>query len=350
MAEIEAIFNKPVPMSVFSYKGDIDTIMSPMDSIRYHKYFLRAGFMSMSPINGHVKAYVGGPDFATFQYDMVTVGRRQVGSTIKPYLYTLAMEEGMSPCDKALNAPITLKTATGSDWTPKNGSQARRGEMVTLRWGLANSNNWISAYLMSLFTPEALVKLMRSFGIKGPLEPVVSLCLGPAEISVSEMVDAYTAFPNKGIRVEPLYVTRIEDNNGNVIATFSPQMTEIFSEETSYKMIYMLRGVVDEGTGGRLRGRYGVRAPIGGKTGTTQNNSDGWFMGFTPSLVSGVWVGGEDRAVHFDYTADGQGANMALPIFALYMKKVYADIDLGYSESEQFDIPSTFNPGEGCAK
>lgn len=350
MPEIEAIFNKPVPMSVFSYKGDIDTIMSPMDSIRYHKYFLRAGFMSMSPINGHVKAYVGGPDFGTFQYDMVTIGRRQVGSTIKPYLYTLAMEEGMAPCDKALNAPITLKTATGSDWTPKNGSQARRGEMVTLRWGLANSNNWISAYLMSLFTPEALVKLMRSFGIKGPLEPVVSLCLGPAEISVSEMVDAYTAFPNKGIRVEPLYVTRIEDNNGNVIATFSPQMTEIFSEDTSYKMIYMLRGVVDEGTGGRLRGRYGVRAPIGGKTGTTQNNSDGWFMGFTPSLVSGVWVGGEDRAVHFDYTADGQGANMALPIFALYMKKVYADTDLGYSETEQFDIPSTFNPGEGCAK
>ena len=346
--QIKVLFNEKIEMQVFSYNGMIDTVMSPMDSIRYHKHFLRCGFMSMDVRSGHVKAYVGGPDFGQFQYDMVNVGRRQVGSTVKPYLYTLAMEEGMSPCDRTINRPITLIDGNGQPWTPRNASKSRIGESVTLRWGLANSNNWISAYLMSLFTPEAMVKLMHSFGIRAQLDPVVSLSLGICDISVAEMVDAYTAFPNKGIRVEPVYVSRIEDANGNVIATFAPKMHEIFSETTAYKMIYMMRSVVDGGTGGRIRRNYGLMMPMGGKTGTTQNNSDGWFMGFTPSLVSGVWVGGEDRSIHFDNIGEGQGASMALPIWALYMKKVLNDSSLGYSSTENFDVPGTFNATGGC--
>nr|WP_245544431.1 transglycosylase domain-containing protein [Paludibacter propionicigenes] len=348
-SEIKDAFNKRIEMQVYSYRGSIDTIMSPMDSIRYHKYFLRCGMMSMNPHTGEVKAYIGGPDFSQFQYDMVNRGRRQVGSTVKPYLYTLAMEEGMWPCDKTTWQPITLKDGNGIPWTPKTTTKNKRiGDIVSLRWGLSNSDNWISAYLMSQFSPEALVKLMRSFGIKGAIDPVVSLCLGPCEISVGEMVDAYTAFPNKGIRVEPLYVTRIEDANGNVIGKFTPQMHEIFSETTAYKMIYMMRAVVDGGTGQRIRSKYGLNMPMGGKTGTTQNNSDGWFMGYTPSLVSGVWVGGEDRSIHFDNIAQGQGASMALPIWAIYMKKVLGDRDLGFSASEEFDIPSSFNANSGC--
>lgn len=347
-AEISRSFSTKTDMQVFSYNGMVDTVMTPMDSIRYLKHFLRCGFMSIDPTTGHVKAYIGGPNFSHFQYDMATSGKRQVGSTIKPYLYTLAMEEGLWPCDKVMNLPVTLKDGNGNNWTPRNSSKSRIGQEVTLRWALANSNNWISAYLMGLFTPESLVKLMQSFGIRSHLDPVVSLCLGPADISVAEMVDAYTAFPNKGIRVDPLYVTRIEDANGNIIATFTPQMHEIFSESTAHKMIYMLKSVVDGGTGGRIRGRYGLTMPMGGKTGTTQNNSDGWFMGFTPSLVSGVWVGGEDRSIHFDNIAEGQGASMALPIWALYMKKVLGDNTLGYSSQENFNIPSSFNANEGC--
>jgi penicillin-binding protein 1A len=346
--EIQKSFNTKAEMQVFTYQGLVDTVLTPLDSIRYVKHFLRCGFMSIDPNNGHVKAYVGGPDFKHFQYDMVNSGKRQVGSTIKPYLYTLAMEEGFWPCDKTVNQPITIITPTGKPWSPRNSSSSRVGEEVTLRWALANSNNWISAYLMNMFTPEALVKLMQSFGIRSHLDPVVSLCLGPADISVAEMVDAYTAFPNKGIRVEPLYVSRIEDANGNIIAVFTPQMHEIFSELTAYKMIYMLRSVVDGGTGGRIRGRYGLTMPMGGKTGTTQNNSDGWFMGFTPSLVSGVWVGGEDRSIHFDRIAEGQGASMALPIWALYMKKVLSDPGLGYSATESFNVPASFNANAGC--
>ena len=348
-SEIRENFKQKIEMQVFSYDGLVDTLLSPMDSIRYHKHFLRCGFMSMDPHNGEVKAYVGGPDFSQFQYDMVNVGRRQVGSTVKPYLYTLAMEEGMWPCDKTILQPITLIDGTGKPWTPRNSSKEKSiGQMVSLRWGLAHSNNWISAYLMSLFSPTAMVKMMRSFGISGQLDPVVSLCLGPCEISVAEMVSAYTAFPNKGIRVEPFYVSRIEDANGNVLGKFTPQVHEIFSETTSYKMVYMMQAVVDGGTGGRIRSTYGLRMPMGGKTGTTQNNSDGWFMGYTPSLVSGVWVGGEDRFIHFDNIAEGQGAAMALPIWAIYMKKVLADKNLVYSASEPFDIPSSFNANSGC--
>ena len=346
--EIKKTFNTPVPMRVFSYNGLIDTTMTPMDSIRWNKHFLRCGFMSMEAHSGAVKAYVGGPNFTHFQYDMVTSGRRQVGSTIKPYLFTLAMDEGMWPCDSTVNDSITLVDGNGVAWTPRDDHHANQGEMVTLNWGLEKSSNWITAYLMSLFTPEQLVRMMRSFGIEGQLDPVVSLCLGPCEVSVKEMVDAYTTFPNKGIRVEPLFVTRIEDNNGNILATFTPKTYEIISETTSYKMIYMLRNVMDHGTGVRARFRYGLKAPMGGKTGTSQNHSDGWFVGFTPSLVSGVWVGGEDRSIHFDNMSAGQGANMALPIWAIYMQKVYANTELGYSPDELFDVPEWFNPEAGC--
>ena len=347
-SDIKQVFNTPVAMRVFSYNGLIDTTMTPLDSIRWNKHFLRCGFMSMESHSGAVKAYVGGPNFTHFQYDMVTTGRRQVGSTIKPYLFTLAMDEGMWPCDSTVNDSITLIDGNGVAWTPRDEHVKNQGEMVTLNWGLEKSSNWITAYLMSLFTPEQLVRLMRSFGIEGQLDPVVSLCLGPCEVSVKEMVDAYTTFPNKGIRVEPLYVTRIEDNNGNVLATFMPKTYEIISETTSYKMIYMLRNVMDHGTGVRARFRYGLKVPMGGKTGTSQNHSDGWFVGFTPSLVSGVWVGGEDRSIHFDNMSAGQGANMALPIWAMYMQKVYADEELGYSVEEQFDVPEWFDPEAGC--
>jgi len=347
-AEIRTAFQTPVEMRIFTYNGMRDTVMSPMDSIRWLKSFLRCGFISMDPHSGHVKAYVGGSNFANFQYDMATMGRRQVGSTIKPYLYTLAMDEGMWPCDKTINDSIVLVDGNGVEWRPRDEHVANQGEEVTLTWGLEKSSNWIAAYLMSLFTPEQLARLMRSFGIQGQIDAVISMCLGTCEVSVQEMVDAYTTYPNKGIRVEPLYVTRIEDNNGNILGTFSPRTHEVLSELTTYKMIYMLRSVMDHGTGVRLRFKYGIKAPIGGKTGTTQNNSDGWFVGFTPSLVSGCWVGGEDRAIHFDSMAEGQGASMALPIFALYMQKIYADPDLGYSVDEQFDIPENFDPEAGC--
>ena len=346
--EIEKIFDTAVAMQIFSYDGIIDTMMTPMDSIKWNKHFLRCGFMSMDAHTGAVKAYVGGPNFANFQYDMVSTGRRQVGSTIKPYLFTLAMDEGMWPCDSTVNDSITLYDAQGEAWTPRDDHHANQGEMVTLNWGLEKSSNWITAYLMSLFTPEQLVKMMRSFGIEGQLDPVVSLCLGPCEVSVKEMVDAYTTFPNKGIRVEPLMVTRIEDNNGNILATFTPKTHEIISETTSYKMIYMLRNVMDHGTGVRARFRYGLKSPMGGKTGTSQNHSDGWFVGFTPSLVSGVWVGGEERSIHFDNMSAGQGANMALPIWAIYMQKVYADEELGYDKEEEFDVPEWFDAEAGC--
>lgn len=346
---IQKAFHTPQDMRLFTYeRGLIDTIMSPYDSIRWQKSFLRCGFMSMDPHTGHVKAYVGGPNFTHFQYDMVTKGRRQVGSTVKPYLYTLAMDEGLWPCEKTINQPITLIDGNGKEWTPRDTHDKNQGDTVTLTWGLQNSSNWISAYLMSLFTPEQLVKMMRSFGIQGQLDPVISLCLGPCEVSVEEMVDAYTTFANKGIRTEPLYITHIEDNNGNVIGLFTPKTHEVISEITTYKMIYMLRAVMDHGSGVRVRYKYGIQAPMGGKTGTTNNNSDGWFMCFTPSLVNGAWVGGEDRAIHFDNLAQGQGASMALPICALYMQKVLSDSTLGYEPHEQFDIPTWFNPNEGC--
>lgn len=344
-AEIKQAFNTPHHMSVFSWDGEKDTIMTPMDSIRYYKYFLRAGFMSMDPITGYVKAYVGGLNYNYFQYDMAMVGRRQVGSTIKPYLYALAMENGFSPCDEVRNVEQTLFDENGKAWSPRNSSRSHYGETVTLKWGLANSNNWISAYLMSKLNPYALVRLIHSFGVLNKdIQPTVSLCLGPCEISVGEMVSAYTAFANRGIRTAPLFVSRIEDNEGNVIATFTPQVEEVISETSAYKMLVMLRAVINEGTGGRVRRLYGIKADMGGKTGTTNRNSDGWFMGFTPTLVSGCWVGGEERDIHFDTMRDGQGASMALPIWGLFMQKVFADKSLGYSQDEHFDIPGDFDP------
>ncbi|KAA6308227.1 Penicillin-binding protein 1A, partial [termite gut metagenome] len=269
-AEIKKAFDTPQEMSVFTWRGEKDTIMTPLDSIKYYKHFLRTGFMSMNPFNGHVKAYVGGPNYSYFQYDMVMTGRRQVGSTIKPYLYALAMESGFTPCDLAHNVEQTLVDENGTPWSPKNDSRNRYGEMVTLKWGLANSNNWISAYLMGKLSPYALARLIHSFGVRNKnIVPSVSLCLGPCEISVGEMVSAYTAFVNRGMRVTPLFVTRIEDGEGNVIATFTPQVEEVISTASSYKLLTMLRAVINEGTGNRVRRLYDITADMAGKTGTT---------------------------------------------------------------------------------
>ena len=342
--DIMKAFRTKTEMSVFTYHGEIDTVMTPLDSIRYYKTFLRSGFMSMCPQNGHVKAYVGGLDFTHFAYDMVMDGRRQVGSTIKPFLYSLAMENGFSPCDLAPNVQQTYMVA-GQPWTPRNASKARYGDMVTLKWGLQQSNNWISAYLMSKLSPQAFVTLLHEYGIRNPeIHPSMALCLGPCEITVGEMVSAYTVFVNHGIRAAHMFVTRIEDNEGNLITQFQPRMNEVISEESANKMLYMLKAVVDGGTGGRLRYRYGFKGELGGKTGTTNNNSDAWFMGLTPTLVSGVWVGGDDRDIHFDSMAMGQGATMALPVFALYMQRVYADKHLGYNPNAVFDMPEGYNP------
>ena len=347
--EIDLSFSTPVPMRLFSWKGPLDTTMTPMDSIRYCKTLLRTGMMSVDTRSGHVKAYVGGIDYRNFKFDMVSDSRRQVGSTIKPYLYTLAMEEGYSPCDLAPNVqPNIFDRATGEVWSPRNSTNERTGEYVTLRWGLSKSVNWISAYLMSRLSPQSLVRLMHSFGIRGYIDPVMALCLGSADVSVEEMVTAYTAFSNHGLRIDPIYVSRIEDNFGNVITDFAPQVSEVFSESTYLKMLPMMCDVIDHGTGIRLRYRYGIKAQMGGKTGTTNNNSDGWFMGFTPSLATGVWVGGEERSIHFDKMADGQGANTALPIYALYIRKVYVDSTLMYTPADTFAVDSTiFIPCEG---
>ena len=342
--EIKEAFRKKIEMTVFTYHGDIDTLMSPLDSIRYYKGFLRSGFMSMDPKTGAVKAYVGGLDYPHFMYDMVSLGRRQVGSTIKPFLYSLAMENGFTPCDYAPNRQQTYIVA-GRPWTPRNVSHARYGQMVPLKWGLAQSNNWISAYLMSKLNPNQFVQILHDFGIHNPdIHPSLSLCLGPCEVSVSEMVSAYTVFANHGIRTAPMFVSRIEDNEGNTIATFQPRMNEVIGAANAMKMLTMLMGVVDNGTAGRLRYRYNFQGQIGAKTGTTNNNSDGWFIGFTPQLVSGCWVGGEDRDIHFDRGQMGQGATMALPIWAIFMKKVYADRSLGIDPMAKFDLPEYYNP------
>ena len=337
--EINEAFRKKTEMTVFTYNGDIDTIMSPLDSIRYVKSFLRSGFVSMDAKTGAVKAYVGGVNFNHFKYDMATSGRRQVGSTTKPFLYALSLENGMSPCDRVLNVQTTY-----GNWTPRNGSRSHYGEMVTLKWGLAQSNNWVSANLMSRINPQDFLRILREFGINTTgVYPSMVLCLGPYEASVCEMVSAYTTFANGGIHCSPMFVSKIEDSEGNVIASFQPRMNEVISETCAYQMLEMLEGVINNGTGGRMRYKYGIECEMGGKTGTTNRNSDAWFMGFTPSLVSGCWVGGEDRDIHFDSTRMGQGANMALPIWAYYMKKVFADTSLGYSTEEKFDIPYGFN-------
>ena len=342
-SEIEKAFNTPTHMTVFTYQGERDTLMSPIDSIKYYKSFLRSGMLSIDPTNGHVKAYVGGVDFAHFQYDMCMMGRRQVGSTMKPFVYSLALEDGMLPTDLILNEERTYIIPGSAPWTPRNGSKARYGELVTLKWGLSQSNNWVTAALMDSVdrSGQRLKDLLGEFGIVNPeIHPSLSLCLGSCDITVAEMASAYTAFANKGIRTVPILVSRIEDNKGNILAEFQPRMNEVISENSSYYMVDMLKAVVNQGTGYRLRYRYGFDGEIAGKTGTTNSNSDGWFVGFVPRLVNACWVGGEDRDIHFNTTASGQGASTALPIWALYMKKVLADPTLGYSSNEKFLIPA----------
>lgn len=342
--EIKEAFSTPRDMKVFSYAGAVDTVMTPLDSLLYHKHFLRTGFMAMDPVNGHVKAYVGGPNFEYFQYDMVSTGRRQIGSTVKPFLYTYAMEEGYTPCDEFLNEQPILYDENGREWAPRNSGHARVGEMVDLRWALTNSNNWISARLISQLSPASLARTMHNFGITAHLDPVMSLCLGPADVSVKEMVTAYTAFANNGMRVDPMFVTAIADANGNIISDFSPRHTEVISETAYWRILSMLLNVVDGGTGNRIRRPpYNLTAQTGGKTGTTNFNADGWFMAFTPQLVAGTWVGGEERYIHFNNMANGQGASMALPIYGLFMKKVYGDKSLPYSQEARFTFPASVN-------
>ena len=346
--EILKNFKTKTSMTVFSWNGDRDTVMSPYDSIKYYKYYFQVGFMSMDPHTGYVKAYVGGPNFKYFKYDHVTVGKRQVGSTIKPFLYTLAMQEGYSPCYKVPNVAITFLLGD-TVWTPKNsGRRDYEGKMVTLKWGLANSVNYISAWVMKQFNPPSVIDIMRKMGITSHIAAVPSLVLGTSDISLYEMVGAYSTYANKGIYTQPIFVTKIMDKNGNVISKFTPEKVEAISEQTAFLMLNLMEGVVNAGTGIWLRLKYKFTNPIAGKTGTTQNHSDGWFIGLTPNLVSGVWVGAEDRAVHFDNIEMGQGASMALPIWAFYMQKVYSDNSLKISKKD-FEAPADFNYNLNCS-
>ncbi|MGI8893089.1 MAG: penicillin-binding protein 1A [Bacteroidia bacterium] len=335
---IKNVFDTKMPMTIFTWNGPRDTIMSPMDSIKYHKHFLQVGFMSMEPHTGYVRAWVGGIDHTFFKYDHVKDGKRQVGSTFKPFVYALAMQENYSPCFRVPNIPVTFVNELGQSWTPKN-SDNEYGGMYTLKEALAKSINTITAYLMKQFGPQAVIDIARKMGITSHMDPFPSLALGTPDLSVYEMVGAYSTFANKGVYTEPIYITRIEDKNGIVLREFLPKKVEAISEETAYLMLNLLEGGVQFGTGARIRFRYKLNNAIAGKTGTTQNNSDGWFIGITPELVSGVWVGAEDRAVRFRSTSLGQGANMALPIWGLYMQKVYADKTLNVSQAE-FEKPS----------
>ncbi|MGM9816926.1 MAG: transglycosylase domain-containing protein [Lepagella sp.] len=354
-SEIDRAFHTPHEMDVFAYvketksengksvtrivPGTKSVTMTPYDSLMYMKTILRCGMMSMDPVTGYVKAYVGGPDFIHFQYDMVSRGKRQIGSTAKPFLYTLAMEQGdLTPCSMFSNTQPTF-----GGWSPRNSSRARIGDMVDLRWALTHSNNWISARLVNELGAGNLANKMRMFGLSGYIEPTLPLCLGTVDVSVGDMVAAYTTFANKGIRVNPIYVSRIEDNQGNLIYSAVPHRTEVTSEDAYYKIVSILFDVIDHGTGASLRSRYGISAQMGGKTGTTNANSDTWFMGFTPELVTGIWIGGEERYIHFNSMAFGQGARAALPVYGLYMKKVYNDPELPYSQSTKFIFPEGLN-------
>ena len=325
--------------------------MSPLDSIWYYKNFLHTGMMAVEPHTGHVKAYVGGIDFRHFKFDHVTGIRRQVGSVFKPFLYTLAMQEGeFGPCTQVPNTPVSFELWDGTLWTPKNSSDDREGEMVTLQWALANSVNYISAYLMRRYSPEALIRLVRRMGVASPIDPVYAIALGTPDLSVYEIVGANATYANKGVYIEPSFITRIEDQNGNLIEAFVPHREEAVNENTAWLMLELMKGVVLEGTGRRLRLRYGFEHPIAGKTGTTQSNSDGWFVGITPDLVAGVWVGGEDRGIRFRDLSLGQGANMALPIWAKFMTRVYDDESLDISMGD-FEAPLNPPPLEtDCSK
>ena len=339
--KILASFSVPTKMRLFSWNknGYVDTLMTPDDSIRYYKSHLRAAFVAMEPHTGHVKAYVGGPNYRYFKYDNVSQGKRQVGSTIKPFLYTLAMQEGMTPCDKVVNVPQTFMIGKDS-WTPKSTDKDEWiGQTVTLKWGLTKSSNNISAYLMKQYGPHAMADMMRKMGIGSRIDETYSLCVGSADITVYDMVAAYNSFPSKGVYITPMFVTRIEDNAGNVLTEFKTRKREAVSEYTAYLMANLMQGVVNSGTGVRLRAKYGLKGEIAGKTGTTNNQSDGWFIGYTPSLTAGVWVGAEDRQVHFESLSLGGGSNMALPIWGIFMKKVLEDGTLNISEKDKFVAP-----------
>ncbi len=336
--EVMQIFKEPVSTTIFSWNGPIDTVISPLDSLKWMKSFLQCGMLSMEAHTGYVRAFVGGIDYEYFQYDHIMQQKRQVGSTFKPFLYTLAMQEGMSPCKQFANVPTSFYV-NDQMWTPSNSDKARNGEMVSLAWGLATSNNWISAKLMQLLKPEPVVALAHEMGLYSHIDPVPSICLGVADLTLHEMVGAYSTFPNKGIHVEPIFVTKIEDKYGNVIASFSTKQNEAISEEVAYQMVGLLQNVVNMvdrpakayGTAISLRTRYDIRVPLAGKTGTTNDHADGWFMGFTPELVTGVWVGGDEPSIRFRSFAYGQGARMAMPVFAYYIKDCIAHKDeLGY--------------------
>ncbi len=348
--EIEESFKKPVQMTVFAWndRGRVDTIMTPNDSIKYYKSFLRASMIAIEPQSGFVKAYVGGPDYRFFKYDNARQGKRQVGSTIKPFLYTLAMQEGYTPCDKVVNVPQTFMVGD-STWTPESTDKPEWiGKKVTLKWGLTRSSNNISAYLMKQFGPVAMVDMCRKLGIKSYLDPVVSLCLGPADLTLYEMVAAYNTYPSRGVFIDPLFVLRIEDKSGNVLGNFSARKREAISESTAFLMVNLMEGVVREGTAARLRSKYVTEGPIAGKTGTTNDQSDGWFIGYVPRLTAGVWVGAEDRQAHFETLAKGGGSNMALPIFGIFMQKVLRDPSLGISVYDAFIAPPGFYVDLNC--
>ena len=351
--EIEKSFNEKTRMRVFAWnsKGYVDTVMTPNDSIRYYKSFLRAGFMVLEPVTGHVKAYVGGPNYRYFKYDNLRQGKRQVGSTIKPFLYTLAMQEGMSPCDEVMNVPQTFIVGDKPEdtWTPKSTDRDEWiGQTVTLKWGLTKSSNNISAYLMKQFGPAAMIEMMRKMGIGSYLPEVPSLCVGSCDLSPYEMIAAYNTFPSRGVYIEPLFVTRIEDSMGNVIGEFSNRKREAISEQTAYLMANLMQGVVNNGTAIRLRVKYGLKGEMAGKTGTTNDQADGWFIGYTPTIMGGAWVGAEDRQIHFESLALGGGSNMALPIWGIFMKKVLADGTLGISEDDRFVAPAGMHLNLDC--
>jgi penicillin-binding protein 1A len=332
---IRKVFDIPVEMTIFSWDGPIDTVMSPWDSIMYYKWFLQASLVSIESHTGHVKAYVGGIDYRFFKYDHVTQAQRQVGSTFKPFLYSLAMQEGeYTPCTKIPNIPYNIQLEDGKFWSPRNSGGKHVNEEVTLKWALAQSNNWISAYLMNRFGPQAVITMARRMGVESPIDPVPAICLGVCDLKLIEMVGAMSTFANQGVYIKPMFITKIEDKNGNVIQRFMPEENEAMSEVTAYKMVELMKGVVQSGTGVRLRYMYKFDNPIAGKTGTTQNQSDGYFMGITPDLTTGVWVGAEDRSVHFRSTELGQGSRTALPIWALYMQRVYKDPTLHISKGD----------------
>jgi penicillin-binding protein 1A len=346
-SEVDEAFKTPVAMRVFTWQGMIDTVMSPWDSLIYYKWFLHAGLMSVEPQTGHVKAYVGGINYDFFQFDNVTGSRRQVGSTFKPFVYTMALAEGYGPCSEVPNVQVCIEVPGHDDWCPRNSTTEREGEMVTLQWALAKSVNFVSAYLIKRFSPQSVINLVRKMGIESPIDPVYSIALGAADLTVAEMTGAMATYANQGIFIRPMFITTIEDRNGVVLQSFVPEQREAMNARTAYMMTRVMQGAVDGGTATRLRSKYGITFPIAGKTGTSQNHSDGWFMGITPQLVTGVWVGGEVRSIHFRSIALGQGANMALPIWALYMRRVFNDQSINLYQGD-FERPRGVTEDFNC--